>query len=79
MSPESRKRFAKLLSVQTRPVLATIVDAAAQASLWAELLVLLPLLPAAARRRVAALATAFGRQLFESIVAAAHEGGSGRR
>jgi hypothetical protein len=35
--------------------------------------VLLPVLPARARRTVAALGTAFGRPVLENIIAAAHE------
>jgi hypothetical protein len=72
MSPDSRERFVGLPSVQTRTVLAEIVDAAARESLWADLLAFLPLLPAPARRRVAALATAL-RPMFPAIIAAAHE------
>jgi hypothetical protein len=72
MSPSSRERFVGLPSIQTRTVLAAIVDAAAQESLWADLLAFLPLLPAPARRRVAALATAM-RPMFSAIVEAAHE------
>jgi hypothetical protein len=72
MSPASRERFVNLPSIQTRTVLAAIVDAAAQESLWADLLAFLPLLPAPARRRVAALATAL-RPMFPQVVVAAHE------
>jgi hypothetical protein len=72
MSPTSRERFVNLPSIQTRTVLAAIVDAAAHESLWADLLAFLPLLPAPARRRVAALATAL-RPMFSSIIDAAHE------
>ena len=72
MSKESRERFVGIPSIQTRTVLAAIVDAAAQESLWADLLVFLPLLPAPARRRVAALATGL-RPMFGSIIEAAHE------
>jgi len=72
MSPESRKRFVGIPAIQTRTVLAAIVDAAAQESLWADLLVFLPLLPAPARRTVAALATGL-RPMFGSIIAAAHQ------
>jgi len=39
------------------------------------LLPLLPLLPAASRRRVAALGTGFGRSILAQIVHAAHEEG----
>jgi hypothetical protein len=56
-------------------VLASIVDAASRHALWPELLQLLPLLPAAARRRVAALGTGFGRPVLAQIVGAAHERG----
>jgi hypothetical protein len=69
MSPESRARFAALKAIQTRPVLASIVDAASR-GLWPELLQLLPLLPAPARRRVAALGTGFGRPVLAQIVGA---------
>jgi hypothetical protein len=72
MSPASRERFVNVPSIQTRTVLAAIVDAAAQESLWADLLAFLPLLPTPARRRVAALATAM-RPMFSSIIEAAHE------
>jgi hypothetical protein len=72
MSPASRERFVNLPSIQTRTVLAAIVDAAAQESLWADLLAFLPLLPAPARRRVAALATAL-RPMFPQIIEAADE------
>jgi hypothetical protein len=72
MSPASRERFVNLPSIQTRTVLAAIVDTAARESLWADLLAFLPLLPAPARRRVAALATAL-RPMFSSIIEAAHE------
>jgi hypothetical protein len=72
MSTASRERFVTLPSIQTRTVLAAIVDAAARESLWADLLAFLPLLPAPARRRVAALATAL-RPMFPAIIAAAHE------
>jgi len=64
-----------LKSIHTRPVLASIVDAASRHALWPELLQLLPLLPAAARRRVAALGTGFGRPVLAQIVAAAHARG----
>ena len=56
-------------------MLASIVDAASRHALWPELLQLLPLLPAAARRRVAALGTGFGRPVLAQIVRAAHERG----
>jgi len=59
--------------VKARPVLSSIVDAATQRGLWPELLTLLPLLPAASRRRVAALGTGFGRSILAQIVHAAHE------
>ncbi len=72
MSPAGRARFVNLPSIQTRTVLAAIVDAAAQESLWPDLLAFLPLLPAPARGRVAALATAM-RPMFPSIIEAAHE------
>ncbi|MDQ6774905.1 MAG: hypothetical protein M3071_01510 [Actinomycetota bacterium] len=72
MSPDSRERFVNLPSIQTRTVLAAIVDAAAQESLWADLLAFLPLLPAPARQRVAALATAM-RPMFPQVIEAAHE------
>ena len=70
-----RARFATLKPIQTRPVLSSIVDAATQRGLWPELLTLLPLLPAASRRRVAALGTGFGRSILAQIVRAAHEEG----
>jgi hypothetical protein len=72
MGPASRERFVNLPSIQTRTVLAAIVDAAAQESLWADLLAFLPLLPAPARRRVAALGTAL-RPMFPQVIEAAHE------
>ena len=56
-------------------VLASIVDAASRHGLWPELLQLLPLLPAPARRRVAALGTGFGRPVLGQIVVAAHRQG----
>ncbi|MEA2196572.1 MAG: hypothetical protein QOJ25_623 [Solirubrobacteraceae bacterium] len=72
MNTVSRERFVQLPSIQTRTVLAAIVDAAAREALWADLLAFLPLLPAPARRRVAALATAL-RPMFSAIIAAAHD------
>jgi hypothetical protein len=75
MSSDSRARFAAVKAIQTRPVLASIVDAASRHGLWPELLALLPLLPARARRTVAALGTGFGRNVLELIVGAAHEQG----
>jgi hypothetical protein len=72
MSTVGRERFVQLPAIQTRTVLAAIVEAAEREGLWADLLAFLPLLPAPARRRVAALGTAL-RPMFSAIIAAAHE------